>query len=323
MISVKEIDQLIKHPQQISKSQLSDLNSLAEKYPYSQIFSILYLKGLKNNGDFHFDDELAKNSYRITDRVQLYNLIEDTEHIGTQVADTTSVESATDPIIEKTIDTKQEITENTEPVFDLDLDSQTLTPEITTDEADNLNSSEAEVKSDDAVDQNILHHALTASYQLDELSEAEEEKLTQRQSGNEIQEEAAKPKIEKEISSTESTHSFTSWLKANNNYEEGEEKDREHIKQIVTNFENFDPSDDLFGEIKKPKAEFFSPVKKAKESLDDSAIPVSETLAKIYALQGNYPKAIEAYEQLSLINPEKKIFFADLIKELKNKIHSK
>ena len=69
--------------------------------------------------------------------------------------------------------------------------------------------------------------------------------------------------------------------------------------------------------------EFFSPSKKAKESLDDSAVPVSETLAKIYALQGNYPKAIEAYEQLSLINPEKKIFFADQIKELKKKIHSK
>ena len=77
MITVKEIDQLVKYPEDISQSHLIDLKSLSEKYPYSQVFSILYLKGLKRNGDFHFDDELAKQSYRITDRVQLYNLIED------------------------------------------------------------------------------------------------------------------------------------------------------------------------------------------------------------------------------------------------------
>ena len=33
-------------------------------------------------------------------------------------------------------------------------------------------------------------------------------------------------------------------------------------------------------------------------------------MAKISALQGNYPKAIYAYEQLILTNPEKKVFFA-------------
>jgi hypothetical protein len=72
----------------------------------------------------------------------------------------------------------------------------------------------------------------------------------------------------------------------------------------------------------KPKTEFFSPVKKAKESLEISTMPVSETLAKIFALQGNFPKAIFAYEQLCLINPEKKIFFASRIEELKKKLNT-
>jgi hypothetical protein len=45
-------------------------------------------------------------------------------------------------------------------------------------------------------------------------------------------------------------------------------------------------------------------------------------LAKIFALQGNYPKAIYAYEQLMLSNPEKKIFFASQIKELKKKLNT-
>jgi hypothetical protein len=50
-------------------------------------------------------------------------------------------------------------------------------------------------------------------------------------------------------------------------------------------------------------------------------MPVSETLAKIFALQGNFPKAIFAYQQLILINPEKKIFFASQIVELQKKLN--
>ncbi|MFN5787057.1 MAG: hypothetical protein ACK457_13915, partial [Flavobacteriia bacterium] len=72
----------------------------------------------------------------------------------------------------------------------------------------------------------------------------------------------------------------------------------------------------------RQKKEFFSPVKKAKESLDMNSMPVSETLARIFALQGNYPKAIFAYEQLILINPEKKVFFASQIEELKKKLNT-
>ena len=101
--------------------------------------------------------------------------------------------------------------------------------------------------------------------------------------------------------------SFGSWLKVNNSRAIlSEEIDTEEPKQEFYTFE-------------KPKKEFFSPIKKAKESVDENKMPVSETLARIFELQGNLPKAIYVYEQLSLIFPKKKTYFASQINLLKKK----
>ena len=74
--------------------------------------------------------------------------------------------------------------------------------------------------------------------------------------------------------------------------------------------------------ITPSKSAFYSPINMAKRSIIESDDIVSETLANIYAQQGNFQKAISFYTKLSLRFPEKSRYFAALIKELENKLNT-
>lgn len=68
----------------------------------------------------------------------------------------------------------------------------------------------------------------------------------------------------------------------------------------------------------KEDQRFYAPDIKAKESLLENEHLVTETLAKIYALQGSINKAIRAYEILSIKFPQKRAYFDGLIQKLKH-----
>lgn len=67
------------------------------------------------------------------------------------------------------------------------------------------------------------------------------------------------------------------------------------------------------------KTSFFSATDAAKKSLETNDDLVTETLAEIHIQQGNYPKSIEIYQKLILLNPEKKLLFASRIEYIKQK----
>ena len=101
-------------------------------------------------------------------------------------------------------------------------------------------------------------------------------------------------------------------LKSAVNSEE-KQMSKKEINALLDRFIEEQPS------ISRPQKEFFSPSENAKHSLEESGEIVSETLAQIHVMQGNYKKAISAYKQLSLLYPEKKTFFASQIEKIKDK----
>ena len=55
----------------------------------------------------------------------------------------------------------------------------------------------------------------------------------------------------------------------------------------------------------------------AEHSIDESEV-VTEAMAEVWIKQGNKEKAIETYNKLSLLNPDKSAYFASLAEQLKN-----
>jgi hypothetical protein len=185
-------------------------------------------------------------------------------------------------------------------------------------------------KENDQLEQLIQAAAISSSFMETNFHEEEKEtKLELEIEKTPESEFVAEKKIEK-ITTFEKTEiepkserSFSSWLSLGATTSAVNPMEIKVIKEETKQPEIEEETKKIeYYNFDKPKKEFYSPVKKAKESLSENNMPVSETLAKIFALQGNYPKSIYVYEQLILIFPEKKSFFATQIKNLKKKLNS-
>ena len=346
MLSQEQLHAQIADPNLCSASYLSDLEALQQTYPYATSFSILYLKTLAKEQDVRLSKALEQHAFTIQNRLVLYDLLVESsvieernrivvnpsqDKIDSQLKQTEVQEeiAINEPVLNETALEENVIAENPidEPVLnEIALEENVIAENII--EEPVLNESALEENSiaeniieeliveENPVEANLIEETettiepdpldkllraslISSSFvdltYTDELKSLQEEPKVQENNNDEVQE-VAKPIAPQE------RQTFSQWLHFTDAAAQDEPK--EYLK--------FD----------KPKQDFYSPAKKAKESLSSDQIPVSETLAKVYAMQGAVAKAIGVYEQLILLNPEKKSFFANQIKVLKKNLNA-
>lgn len=325
-----------------------ELKNLVDDFPYSANIRLLYLSALLNDADIHFEEELKKTAGYISDRRVLRHLINKPNTKEDYIVNKTIVnikqkepESLIIPgteellqtspeIIEKGIDFKEEeslpvkatvkvLPETKDDKLDI-LKENTRTqkseekltekPEKKTVPEDELTSTPKEtIQASTSVipelENQIISSAVNASLSLEVDKTSAEIKLEESQTQKEEQIKNNEPKSFLEwigVSATEVNPKISPKQAERLAFKKRAES---LINEFITNQPKI-----------KPKKEFYSPENMAKKSLIDNENIVTETLAKVYADQGNISKAKSIYEQLILKFPEKKSYFASLIKNL-------
>jgi hypothetical protein len=324
-MNLDQITAYIEDPSLLDATTLPVLKELADKHPFSSIYSLLYLNAVARFNSISLDAALNDHAYQLNDRKKLYQFIRTDFEAIADIISTDKTDKVTEhvsasttiDITDQSIELIPELKATTVEIESIDESVAESVPEISENnsEVTIITSDESEIIKEQIPTEESTFERETSAHSLEQayvLSDNEFEEITKVEEKSDV--------VEK-INISEK-RSFTAWLtiqKSENTTPEiaqelVEEKQKPAKKDIIDRFIAQQPS------ISRTKQEFFSPSRKAKESLSEDALPVSETLAKIYAAQGNFPKAIHVYHQLSLNFPEKKSLFAVQIEELKKKI---
>lgn len=330
---------IVKQPSKIEQMHLSDLEVLISEYPFFETAHLLYTKGLHKLQSINYSKQLRKTAIVANSRAVLYELIHQQEIVPTP----NTVEEVPVVKVEEVVEPEVAPKQQSGPVTVTNNDIKviyvnTVSNPISTPEK-SIKQEETNTKEIDIVKQIENDTEVPIQdFDVDKLNKNIEQEINKSIIQSYVQTDIIKTP---ELANDEKVEpsSFTDWLKTiqkeahtfqtETKNEEPEisknlEKEQKIVKidkkpsvfdekqQLIDKIIESDP-----GRIKLGTNKFFTPATDAKQSLLENEHLVTETLAKIYALQGNISKAIRAYEILSLKFPQKSVYFASLIEKLK------
>jgi hypothetical protein len=330
----------IKNSGNMDRNSHRELKNLIDQYPYFQTAHLLLLKNLHDNQSIRFKEELRNSALFIPDRRQLFLLLQDQIKIQLKTSETENLPLEEDKKAEIEIQDQDVVAEakDGEPEAAIEV-KQILSDDDKLEELFDFSDDETAVVSDteNTLDENVE----AAKGEILELTEPTEKK---EQSDSEIL--VAETEVyhigyggnfytldqksnEDEIESKEpkENHSFTDWMDVvdvNETSDEEQQNDQnsrhEKVKRGIDLIDNFIQNDPRIERNIKvvDKQEDIS-----LDSLEEKDSFISETLAAIYVKQKLFDKAIAVYDKLVLKNPEKNVYFASQIEDLKKLKNSK
>jgi len=333
-----ELLKYIENPHLLEAQNVKELQKIVDDFPYFQPAHFLLSLAAKKWDASVYQQSLKKTAIVATNRSRLFYLIQQIEN----------AEHSKEPKEnEKPLDSPKipEPVESTKIESNQELDLLKAADVV----VENLQAPEAKENAE-------VELVAQTTYQQEKdpiKAKVEPEEILEK----EIQNQVVNAFVEKEILKTNTLHhppkaekkpeSFVEWLsllKKNNGQTHGQIEEQvaaeklKHKKPTNTEEKPTPKPGELFQSKKeknralidkiiesspgiirsKEEQKFYSAASHAKESLLENEHLVTETLAKIYALQGSVNKAVRAYEILSLKFPQKSAYFAALIQKLKS-----
>jgi tetratricopeptide (TPR) repeat protein len=303
----KQIHEWVKHPEALTSEDIAVLDDLCSQYPWSAPLQVLRAKAHKNANRFTFKSHLQKAAMLVGDREVLYGIIQGPAQLDVEekVAEIQVENPSQQDAAEVSPETQIEI-EATEPIEHSETAKEI--PEVVDTKVEPTERTEEETLSKETSDGDHTEDVLKTLALESPIYDPEKELMNLLEKEKEAKEEEIVE--DKELD-------FTTWL---------DELDED----IQEEEEAKNPAVPIDKDAHELLAQFLEKRNKAREvkverkpvepepHLEEEDL-VSESLASLYVKQGHYKEAIKAYEKLSLQNPSKNAYFADLIEEIKNK----
>lgn len=297
------------------QTQFSEIKTICEDYPYFTHAQMLYLSHLYHTHDDSFTPTLKKFAHTIPDRKFFFQKIHAFPSTLTKKETAPPKEAASlsnqpdeKPTTEHTLENPQTISspplkEQIEKEINKTIAESIVQKEIFEIEPP-VKTKIAQITSTTSTNEDVLHTAKEdASENLNTLDTEETSTPLPSNSLSHLLQQYSK-------SSTDTNQTLSPTPAVTK--QEKIKQQQEIIDKILSN--------PVKTSKITPSQKFFSAENKAKESLLETEDLVTETLAQIYASQGNIHKAIRAYEILSLKFPQKNTYFAAKIEELKKQL---